>query len=176
MFDIAHHYQSGDNQNFLVDSKRLGEALATSFIKSQATYVKVGTSIVNRLTGSHTEASTDVDHNVVLMKNHGFTTVASSVEKAVYQAIYSQAAAKAQTTALITRNAHFGDKIDGKVDEAGNIKQANIQPVEGIHYLDAKQAAETWSTLQLTVDRPWQLWEREVNVSRLYVNEFRKAS
>ena len=110
------------------------------------------------------------------MKNHGFTTVASSVEKAVYQAIYSQAAAKAQTTALITKNAHFGGKIDGKVDEAGNIKQANVQPVEGIHYLDAKQAAEAWSMLQPTVGRPWQLWEREVNMSRLYVNEFRKAS
>ena len=176
VFDITQHYQSGDSQDFLVQSIRLGEALAATFSRSQATYAKVGASIVNRLTGSHTEAPTDVDHNVVLMQNHGFSTAASSIEEAVYQAIFTQEAAKAQTTALTAGSAHFRAKMNGKVDESGNIKQASIESVEDVHYLNAKQATDSWSTMRMSIDRPWQLWTREVEVSPLYENKLRKAS
>lgn len=176
VFDIAHHYRSGDSHDFLVRSKHLGEALAACFTRSQATYVKVGTSIVNRITGSYTGTSHDPDHNVVLMKGHGFTTAAPSIELAVYQAIYTPTAAKAQTTALITKNAYSAAKLDGKVDESGNIKQASIEPTGDLHYLSTQEAADAWAMNRSSSSRPWHLWEREVSISPLYINELRDSS
>lgn len=175
VYNIAHHYQSGDSHDFLLRSKNLGEALAGYFSKSQATYVKVGTSIVNRITGSHAEAPRDPDHNVVLMQGHGFATAARTIEQAVYQAIYTQAAAKAQTMALITKNAYSGAKLNGKVEESGSIKQASIDPIGELHYLDASETTDASAMNRSASSRAWQLWEREVSVSPLYINELKKA-
>lgn len=176
VFDIAHHYQSGDSHDFLVRSKHLGEALAACFSRSQATYVKVGTSIVNRITGSQSGTPPDPDHNVVLMKGHGFTTAAPSIELAVYQAIYTPTAAKAQTTALLTKKAYFAATLDGIVNESGKIKQASIESTGGLHYLSAQEAADAWAMNRSSSNRPWQLWEREVSISPLYINELKKSS
>ena len=174
VFDIGHHYRSGDKHDFLVRNAHLGEALASHFIKSQATYVKVGTSIVNRITGSHVEAPTEVDHNVVLMRGHGFTTAASSIEQAVYQAMYTRTAAKVQTTAMMTQSVYFEAGLDGKVDDSGNIKQARIKPARELHYLTSQEVTDASAMNQSVAQRSWQLWEREVSVSALYANEMRK--
>ena len=172
VFDISHHYRAGDIQDYLVRNVHLGEALASSFTKSQAAYAKVGASIVNRITGSHTEDSDEPDQSVVLMRGHGFTTAASSIEHAVYQAIYTQTAAKVQTTALLTQNAHFGAKLDGKIDDSGNIRQASIKPGQKLHYLASHQELRDASAMnQWVVGRSWPLWEREISVLALYVND-----
>lgn len=176
IFDIAQHYQSGDSHNLLVRTQHLGEAFSEYFSQSQATYMKVGTSIVNRITGSHADAPDQPDHNVVLMRGHGFTTTGSSIGQAVYQSIYTQTAAKVQTTALMLKTAHTGSTLEGKVDgQSGNFKQANAKPVGELHHLSAKEAADAQSMSHSLMSRAWQLWEREVQVSQLYVNELKKA-
>ena len=152
----------------------LGEALASHFIKSQATYVKVGTSIVNRITGSHPEEPVEVDHNVVLMRGHGFTTAASSIEQAVYQAMYTHTAAKVQTTAMITQSIYLGAELNGKVDDSGTIKQARIKSAQELHYLNSQEVTDASAMNRSVAPRSWQLWEREVSVLALYVNEMRK--
>ena len=176
VYEIANHYQSGDQHDFLVRSAHLGQALASQFAKSQATYVAVGTSIVNRITGSHSEAPQDPDHPVVLMRDHGFATAATSIEKAVYQAIYTQIAAKAQASALNIQTAYSEAKIQGKVDDGGNITKGTVKPAVGLHYLTAQEASDTASTNAKVYNRAWKLWEREVSVSSLYINELRDSA
>ena len=174
VFEIANHYQSGDKHDFLVRSTHLGQALASHFTKSQATYVKVGTSLVNRITGSHTEDPQDPDHAVVLMRGHGFTTAATSIEQAVYQAIYTQVAAKAQTVALMMQNAYSESKLEGKVDDSGNITKGTMKPANELHFLKAQEASDSSSMNTLNAERAWKLWERETSVSGLYINELQK--
>lgn len=171
MYDIANHYQSGDKHDFLVRSVHLGQALASHFTKSQATYVTVGTSIVNRITGSHAEAPQDPDYPVVLMRGHGFTTAATSIEQAVYQAIYTQVAAKAQAAALTMQNAYSDARVQGKVDDAGNITKGSVKSATEPHYLKAQEVSDASSMNAMVLERAWKLWEREVSVSNLYRND-----
>ena len=124
------------------------------------------------LGGSSTqEAGPEPDHAVVLMQNHGFTTVARGIEEAVYQAIYTKEAASTQTAALMLRNAHFGYVIEGKVDVegGGKIKSAKVKTEGDIKYLSDKEASDAWTSAM--VERPWPLWCREVEVAPLYKNE-----
>lgn len=174
LFDIANHYQSGDKHDFLVRSTHLGQSLASYFTRSQATYVKVGTSLVNRLTGSNTEEAQDPDHLVVLMRGHGFTTAAASIEQAVYQAIHTQITAKVQKDALKMQSAFSSAHLEGKIDDSGNITKGSLKTAAKPHYLNAHEASDTSSTNQSSSERAWRLWEREVSISKLYVNELKK--
>lgn len=174
VFDAANHYQSGDKHDFLIRSTHLGQALASYFTKSQATYVKVGTSLVNRITGSHTEAAQIPDYPVVLMRGHGFTTTAASIEQAVYQAIYTPKAAKAQAVALTMKGAFSDAQLQGKVDDSGNITKASSKSAAKLNYLNDQEASDSSSMNESVGGRAWKLWEREVSVSSLYVNTLKK--
>lgn len=114
VFDIGHNYRAGDIHDFLVQNVHPGQALASSKTESQATYVKVGTSFMDRMTGSHTEDPNRPDHSVVLMRGHGFAIVAPSTEQVIFQAIYTRIAAKVQTTASVTQRVYFGTKSMGR--------------------------------------------------------------
>ena len=105
------------------------------------------------------------------MRNHGFTTAATSIEYAVFQAIYTQVAAKAQSSALTMQNAYSGTKIQGKIDDGGNITKGTVKPAVELHYLTAQEASDAASMNAKVYDRGWRLWKREVSVSSLYVNE-----
>lgn len=174
VFDAANHYQSGDKHDFLIRSTQLGQALASYFTKSQATYVKVGTSLVNRITGSHTEAPQNPDHPVVLMRGHGFTTAAASIEQAVYQAIYTPLAAKTQAVALTMQGAFSDALLQGKVDDSGNITKGSSKSAAKLQYLNDQEASDSSSMNESNGGRAWKLWEREVSVAKLYVNTLRK--
>lgn len=100
---------------------------------------------------SHQTSPRMPDHRVVLMRHHGFTTAAANVKEAVYQAIYTRIAAQVQTSAAALVAAE-GD-MSFKLNE--------------------KQAADSAASLRGTIDRPWALWCREVEVSPLYKNELR---
>ncbi|KAI0186219.1 class II aldolase and Adducin N-terminal domain-containing protein [Xylaria flabelliformis] len=95
------------------------------------------------------------DYYVTLMQNHGFTTCATSIETVVYQAFYTQANAQVQSEALATKHAYWGQGADGG---------------HGLPYLTQQQARDSWTSNMGTVQRPWDLWVREVKVSPLYVN------
>jgi ribulose-5-phosphate 4-epimerase/fuculose-1-phosphate aldolase len=122
----------------------------------------VRSALPSQVGGSQGEEALEPDHAVVLLQGHGFTTVARGIEEAVYQAIYTREAAKTQTAALVIHNAHFGHTIEGKVDVqgSGSIKSGKAKTEGG----DLKY-------LQGTVDRPWALWAREVEVNPLYKND-----
>ncbi len=87
VFDIAPLYEAKDQQDMLVNNKRLGAALASEFAEDNAT------------------RDNSPDHSVVLMRQHGFTTHGPDIPTAVYRAIYTQVNAEAQTKSTLLRDA-----------------------------------------------------------------------
>jgi hypothetical protein len=122
------------------------------------------------------EATQDPDHVVVLMRGHGFTTCADGLEAVVFQAIYTREASRVQTQGLLTQNAYFGEKVEGRVDVegGGKIKSGATKQEETLKYLSDKEVAGTWQFNRDTLARPWGLWGREVKVDPLYLNEVKK--
>ncbi|ESZ96094.1 hypothetical protein SBOR_3571 [Sclerotinia borealis F-4128] len=135
-FDITELYTPIDRQDFLVNSERFGAALAGNFSKPK---------------------STTQDYNVVLMANHGFTTLGSSIRQAIYRAVYTHVNACLQANALMLRNA------EERISELGPIRFLNAEQASGSENLNDESAG-----------RPWQLWVREVEVCPLYQNEATK--
>jgi len=99
---------------------------------------------------SNTTNTTSIDHPLVLMRGHGFTTVDSSIETAVYRAFYAQANARIQTTAIGLASA-FGSQ--GTID-----------------YLSEREQLDTSVWNQALWDKPWLLWVRQVERSPVYDN------
>jgi hypothetical protein len=141
-FDIAQYYESGENQDLLIRSQRLGAALAAEFSTDP-----------NNNNTLPDGAQTNANHAVVLMQNHGFTTVASDIKLAVMQAVYTQVDAGIQTTAMTIQSA-----------------ASPSEKHRGLAFLTTRQAAESWKTMSGTIDRPWGLWTSEVVSCGLYQN------
>ena len=74
-------------------------------------------------------------HTCVLMRGHGSTVVAPSLERAVYRAVYAEENAKLQLTA----NA--------------------LGPIE---FLTKEEADLAMNTNEGQVMRPWELWSRSI--------------
>jgi ribulose-5-phosphate 4-epimerase/fuculose-1-phosphate aldolase len=142
VYDIAQYYQDGDAQDMLVRNTRLGAALASHFS-----------------TETSSEGKGSPDYPVVLMRGHGLTVAGPSIQEAVLRAVYTQQNAAIQTTALITRAAHFGPSgMNGQ----GNLPQ--------IHYLNDQESKDALEMTKWSAYRPWGLWLREVEAMGLYVN------
>jgi hypothetical protein len=144
IYDIKPLYQPNDIQSMLVNSAHFGSHLASTF--------------------SH-PSSPSLAHNVVLMRNHGFTTIGISLKQAVYRAVYTHVNASVQSNAIILRNAFQG--VSGAA--GGELKYLS----EGgeLRYLDEEQTRGCMRMNDESQDRPWGLWVREVQANGLYVNE-----
>ena len=135
IYDIVPMYSEDDQQDMLVNSCRFGDSLASKFSSSGAG---------------------DLEHTVVLMANHGFTTVGTTIKQAVYRAIYTQVNATVQTNAITLRNAALGAGVG----------------VEGdLRYLNAEQVKGSLKMNDASQDRPWKLWIEEVEACGLYKNK-----
>lgn len=163
---------NSSGSDFLVRDSTLGASLAASF-KPATSAGFIYSKVRSALPGAKPEASLEPDSSVVLLQGHGFTTLAHGIEEAVYQAIYTKEAAKAQTTALAIQNAYFGHTLEGKIDveAGGKIKSGKAKGEGELKYLTEKQAHATWEAMQATMSRPWALWCREVEISPLYRND-----
>ncbi|KAK4215328.1 arad-like aldolase/epimerase [Rhypophila decipiens] len=137
VFDIADCFQEtgNDPKDMLVRTQQLGDALASHF---------------------------STGNNVTLMRGHGFTAIAETIETAVFRAIYTTKNAAIQSNALTLRAAVFGPgagTLTGSNDGIGEIK-----------YLSDQEATGSTEMTISTVRRPWELWAREVEKSGLYEN------
>lgn len=81
VWDITPMYTERDRHDMLVDSAPKGEALAAAF-------------------GNRSAISQNVTYPLVLQRYHGFTTAATSLENAVYQAVYATDNAEVQSRQL----------------------------------------------------------------------------
>lgn len=106
--------------------------------------------------GSSSQDKQLPDHSTVLMQSHGFTTCAGSIETVVFQAVYSQLNAQVQAGAL-------------GLERQQTVASASLSH-DGVVYLTAQQAKDSWATDIGTVQRPWDLWVRQVRTSPLYMN------
>ena len=139
LFDIEPYYGPSDPHDLLIRTSGLGSALSAYF----------STPVSN-------DTMAFPDNVVVLMRGHGFSTAAPDIERAVFQAIYAQANAKALTSAI------------------GLSAAAGKDPASAVRYLSDQEAVDTWNGNIPTVLRPWGLWKREVEAvgreNGLYVN------
>lgn len=138
IFDINKYYNDKEQQDMLVRNEKLGRGLAVTFAE------KVGG-----------DFSTP-DHNVVLMKRHGYTTHGADIETAVYRAIYTKINAAVQTQSAMLRQA-FPQVSDKHLN-------FDFEP------LSKKQSSGCSKMNEGTQDKPWKLWCAEVENSSLYVN------
>ena len=120
----------------LVNNSRFGSGLASYFASQDAK---------------------EPEHAVVLMRKHGFTTHAQSVETAVYRAIYTKINAKAQTDALATR-ANL-KMLGGDL----TLKDVDMNLTE-------EQADGCTKMNEYYQEKPWRLWVKEVERMGIYVN------
>ncbi|OHE99704.1 class II Aldolase and Adducin domain-containing protein [Colletotrichum orchidophilum] len=127
MFDTADHMEDGDVHDLLVRTENMGAHLAKYF---------------------------DDGNNVTLMRGHGFTVVADSIELAVMRAVYTQKNASIQTTALM---------LQGVTGTTGGLKS-----------LSPEESAASDKTTRWSMMRPWNLWVREVETSMLYINSLKR--
>lgn len=86
---------------------------------------------------------------VVLQAKHGFTTFGSSVEQALYRAVYMQANCKLLSAALAAENLDW----------------------ERVTFLSKEEAKACRIMNEKCEDKSFRLWLREVQVNRLYENE-----
>lgn len=123
----------------LVRNAKFGTALAKSFSKQP--YLD----------------SPTLDHNVVLMRRHGFTTHGVDIETAVYRGIYTKTNAGAQTNTILIRNA-FDQQPFGN-QRSGSFEVMSEAMLEGCQKMN-----------EGTQDKPWALWVAEVENNSLYQN------
>ncbi|KAJ3546833.1 hypothetical protein NM208_g1808 [Fusarium decemcellulare] len=88
---------------------------------------------------------------VALMQGQGFTTVASSIELVVLQAVYIEKNAVISTLAL-------------------SIQAALSQGPYGLQYLSGEEAEAAAKANAKTAQRPWKLWVDEIRAYSLYTN------
>jgi len=171
---------SNDRRDLLIRDQKTGHHLAAAFRPSTSAGFltqKLRSALPPQIGGNAPDPVNEPSHPVVLMRGHGFTTCAESLEAVVYQAIYTVEAAKAQTEAIMLHDAYFGASIEGKVDVQGGGKISGGK-VKGegkdIKYLSSNEADAAALMNRETVMRPWALWCREVEVNPLYRNEAKR--
>lgn len=119
--------------------------------------LKFGSKLASTFSSSNPESPVP-GHNVVLMANHGFTTLGTSIKQAVYRAVYTQVNASVQTNALIIRAA----AVTLRHNTYGEMT-----------HLGAAARAGSAAMNDATQDRPWALWVEEVKTCGLYKHEGR---
>lgn len=146
VFDVAEYLRPGDVPDMLVKSSHLGLALARHF---------------------------DGGNSVTLMRGHGMTIVAPNIESAVLRAVYTQKNATIQTTALLIQAAYLGGGTG--IHSARDIGSAEVNSKttgEGVdlHFLSPEESAAAMEATISSVQRPWDLWRKEVEACELYSN------
>jgi hypothetical protein len=184
LFDITKYLGPNDNQTLLVNTPRLGAALAAEFdpcyghAAGHGTHNQCLDSADNKWDGSQ-DGGSDGDqtggdcacnsdgtnggnssrfpgHNIVLMQSHGFAAVATNITIATFVGVNAVVQAKIQSEALMMQHAYTGQAAQGD---------------NGVVHLTPQQVRDGWEGVIPTITRAWDLWVREVEVDPLYVNK-----
>lgn len=96
-----------------------------------------------------------VPYAVVLMRGHGFTAVASTIQECVFRAIYTQENAVVQTKAIELSAAY--SQMTGDSAKVYYLCEDEIDPAAAMNNA-------VW-------DRAWGLWLRQIATEKLYIHE-----
>ena len=137
VFDVAEYYLPNDTQNMLINNLRLGSFLADAFS-----------------TAAHnvTKNNTEPDYNLVLQRGHGFATVATSIEQAVYRAIYTTWNAEVLATGV-------------------EVQETIGQSPSSLKYLTAREATDCEPMNDSGLKKDWPLWVAQTFADPLYHND-----
>jgi len=153
----------------LVTNEHLGAGLAAGF--NPSTMISKGTNLIRSFVTSQPTVAPDFPPSpTVLMRGHGFTCIGTTIEEAVYRAIFTCVNARVQTQALLMQGSYnvglIGERFGGGEKETGPAKH------EDIKYLSDRECKDAWAANQGHAERPWKLWCAEVANSGLYQNDF----
>jgi ribulose-5-phosphate 4-epimerase/fuculose-1-phosphate aldolase len=164
-FDIQEHYTSADSlHSLLVNNEHLGAGLADSFNPTERVPRQA-----NAVSSLSALAETPFPpHQTALMRGHGMTVIGASIEEAVYRSIYTCANARIQTTASLLQGVYNMGLMANPSTTAQPPPPASQ---ESIHTLSMRERQDTWTQMKDHIERPWQLWCREVEAIALYSNE-----
>lgn len=93
---------------------------------------------------------------VALMRGHGLTIIGGGIEEVVSRAVYTMKNASIQTAALTMQMAFAG--------------QSSKSGSDGLKYLNEDESKAATQMSKWSAQRPWKLWEREVEACGLYRN------
>lgn len=145
VYDIEDYYQPQDSHDLLVNNIQLGASLANLFSSSE-----------NR--------SGFPEHEFVLMRRHGFTTVGRNIKDAVYHAVYSIQNANTLTTSLLLRTGF--EQL-----RAGSDASSRAGPLHDMEGLTDRQTQDCERNVRGGIARPWGLWVQEVKTLPLYTSK-----
>ena len=147
-WDIEQVYGPGEKHDLLVRNETLGASLASSFAAPE----------------NVTMDTANADRKVVLMRRHGFTTLGFTIHEAVFRAVFTATNARIQTSSFMLRNAFGGVQGEGVDTSVWTGLTGDLEP------LTAQQVPAAENSIDGTIDRPWGLWEAEVESQPLYKN------
>jgi ribulose-5-phosphate 4-epimerase/fuculose-1-phosphate aldolase len=140
-FDIQTAYTADDPQDMLINSPRLGAALASAF-------------------GTNASQPTSPLYSTVLQRGHGFVTTGSSIEQAVDFAYYATSNARVQRNAML---------LSAAMGETGNANSNGTENAP--KWLSAQERTDCANMNRWIVFKPWRQWVVEVERSGMYVND-----
>ena len=152
VFDIARVYESmpDHTQNMLINNRQLGDAFAASLSSNSST---------NRFEFADSEDEKTLPElpmlpevNVMLQRGHGFVTWATTLEDAVYRAVYAQRNTNVQ---MMAQN---------------YLACASASATE-LKYLSHREAEESANTINAGMPTSWPSWATDVKRCGLYVNK-----
>ena len=143
----------GEVHDLLVRNVGQGASLADAFVAPENASI----------------STTLPDRKVVLMREHGFTTWGTTIEEAVFRAVFTTVNAQVQTNSMSLRSA-FSNMANQGVDLAAWGVDKNQIFRNDFVPLTEQQARDTDTSIGATSARPWGLWVAEVEASPLYTN------
>ncbi|KIX95193.1 uncharacterized protein Z520_09109 [Fonsecaea multimorphosa CBS 102226] len=146
VFEPRPHFRPGDIKDLLIRSEHLGAALAALFTNTATA-----------------DSGGRLDRSVVLMRGHGMTVAAASIEHCVFRSIYTRNNAIIQTTAVMLRSSLTLGSSEASHEHSHDQEQ-------DLTFLDDDEVADCTGINVKTVLRPWTAWSREVQANPLYVN------
>ena len=156
VFDIARVYETmpDHTQNMLINNKKLGDALAASLSGSTSNmrFEFSDSDDGETMTKTLPELPHLPDVAVMLQRGHGFVTWATSLEDAVYRAVYAQ------------RN------IEIQLKAQNYLACASASSTELV-FLSHREAEESANTINAGLPKAWPSWATDVKRCGLYVNK-----
>ena len=141
VFDISNCYGLDDTRDLLIRNVTLGGHLAPCFSLDREVKAE--------------DTRRQVPYAVVLMRGHGFTAVASTIQECVFRAIFTQKNAVVQTTTIELSAAY-----SQLTKDSGNVC-----------YLCEDEIAPTAAMSNAVWNRAWGSWVGQIEAENLYIHE-----
>jgi ribulose-5-phosphate 4-epimerase/fuculose-1-phosphate aldolase len=156
VFDMSRVYETmpDHTQNLLINNKQIGDALAASLSGNMSSmkFEFADSDETHPTTKTLPDLPQLPDVPIILQRGHGFVTWATSLEDAVYRAVYAQKNTEIQMMAQ-------------------NYLVRGSVPATELAYLSRREAEDSANTINAGMPKAWPSWAADVKRCGLYVNK-----